>query len=86
MVNPSENMGEARTDSVILTSTGDAADTVVITQRAAPPIFTLTSDDAERVAYDAETASDITFEVGGSATGWEATVIDRDDEANDFSP
>ena len=77
------NTGVERTDTIVFT-TGDVADTVVITQSAGPPIFTLTSDDAETVAYDAETASDITFEVEGGATGWWAGVIDRDDDTNDF--
>ena len=77
------NVRVERTDTIVFT-TGDVADTVVITQSAGPPIFTLTSDDAETVAYDAETASDITFEVGGGATAWWAGVIDRDDDTNDF--
>ena len=58
----------------------DVTDTVVITQSAGPPIFMLTSDSADAVAYDAETASDITFEVGGGATSWTAAVIDGDSE------
>ena len=77
------NDGVERKDTIVFT-TGDVSDTVVITQRAPPPIFTLTSDDAERVAYDAETASDITFNVGGGATAWWAGVIDRDEDTNDF--
>ena len=75
------NTGVELTDTIVFT-TGDVADTIVITQSAGPPIFTLTSDDAETVAYDAETASDITFKVGGGATGWWAGVIDGDSDNN----
>ena len=78
-----ENTGVERTDTIVFT-TGDVADTIVITQSSGPPIFTLTSDDDETIAHDAETASDITFKVGGGATGWWAGVIDRDDDTNDF--
>ena len=82
------NTGVERSAMITFTTeggTGAAKDTTVtITQSAAPPIFILTSDSAETVAYDAETASDITFEVGGGATGWWAGVIDRDDDTNDF--
>ena len=77
------NTGVERTDTIVFT-TGDVADTIVITQSAGPPIFTLTSDDDETIAHDAEAASDITFNVGGGATGWWAGVIDRDEDTNDF--
>ena len=83
MATASANTGVERKDTIVFT-TGDVSDTVVITQSAGPPIFTLTSDSADAVAYDAETASDITFNVGGGATGWWAGVIDRDDDTNDF--
>ena len=82
---PTANMGVERVAKIVISTKGpgDAvSDTLTITQSAGPPIFTLTSDDAEAVAYDAETASDITFEVGGGATGWEATVIDGDSDNN----
>ena len=82
-----ENTGGTRMDTVVITTVGGFGDplkdTIVITQSAGPPIFTLTSDDDETIAYDAESASDITFNVGGGATGWWAGVIDRDD-TNDF--
>ena len=82
------NTGVERSAMITFTTeggTGAAKDTTVtITQSAAPPIFILTSDSAETVAYDAETAGDITFNVGGGATGWRAGVIDRDDDTNDF--
>ena len=83
---PTANTGVERVAKIVISTKGpgDAvSDTLTITQSAGPPIFTLTSDDAETIAYDAETASDITFEVGGGATGWEATVIDGDN-ANNF--
>ena len=75
------NTGVERTDTIVFT-TGDVADTIVITQSAGPPIFTLTSDDDETIAHDAEAASDITFNVGGGATGWWAGVIDGDSSNN----
>ena len=79
MVNPLENMGEARTDSVILTSTGDAADTVVITQRAAPvtlfpPTLIVSTDDDIMIDHDETGALSISFRLGGTAKGWTVTT------------
>ena len=78
------NTGEERVDTVVVGTggEGEATDTIIVTQDAGPPIFTLTSDDAETIAHDAETASDITFEVGGGASGWMAEVIDGDSDNN----
>ena len=81
-----ENTGGTRMDTVVITTVGGFGDplkdTIVITQSAGPPIFTLTSDDDETIAYDAKSASDITFNVGGGATGWWAGVIDGDNTNN----
>ena len=82
---PTENTGVERVAKIVISTTGpgDAvSDTLTITQSAGPPIFTLTSDDAETIAYDAESASDITFNVGGGATAWWAGVIDGDRDNN----
>ena len=84
---PTANTGVERIAKIVISTKGpdDAvSDTLTITQSAGPPIFTLTSDDADTIAYDAESSSDITFNVGGGATGWEATVIDGDANTNDF--
>ena len=72
------NSGIERSATITISTSGPgtspAAVTLTITQAGAPPTLTLTSDVGETIAYDAESASDITFEVGGGATGWEATV------------
>ena len=81
MASATANTGVERKDTIDFTP-GDVSDTVVITQSAGPPTFMLTSANTDTIAYDAETASDITFEVGGGATGWWAVVIDGDSDNN----
>ena len=88
-----ENTGVERTAIITLTTTTDegtekAETTIMIKQGGAPPtlevaIPTPKSGSDTTIAYDATTLN-VMFTVGGGATGWEATVIDRDDEANDF--
>ena len=78
-----ENVGVERSAKIVLSTTGQtgfssAKDSLTITQDGAPPTFMLTSDSAETIAYDAETASDITFNVGGGATGWSSTLAGDD--------
>ena len=79
------NSGIERSATITLSTTGPGTPdeaTLTITQAGAPPMFTLISDSVETLAYDAEAASDITFEVGGGATGWWAGVIDGDSDNN----
>ena len=68
------NTGLERTDTIIFTTTGGVADTVVITQEAVPTIeITDPSNDTISIAYNDTLAQTITFDVGGSATGWTAS-------------
>ena len=87
-----ENTGVERTAIITLTATTEGTEkadtTIMIKQGGAPPtlevsIPTPKSGSDTTIAYDATTLN-VMFTVGGGATGWEATVIDRDDEANDF--
>ena len=71
------NDGLERTDSVILMTTGGVSDTVVITQRAAPPTLVVTTNDAT-INHNAGDFT-ITFTLGGSAVGWSGEVIGEDD-------
>ena len=76
------NDGLERKDTIIFTTTGDIADTVVITQRAGPPTLSLTSDSANTIAYDATDDIDIMFNVGGGATGWTSAITYTPVDAN----
>ena len=74
---PTANTGtDDRNATITFTTTGGtgAASTFTVTiTQAAPPTFMLTSANTDTIAYDAETASDITFEVGGGCdrlVGW----------------
>ena len=79
-----KNSGIERTATITISTLGPEDDTspttatLTITQLGAPPTLVLTSDSAETIAYDADTASNIVFTVGGGATGWTAVVIDGD--------
>ena len=75
------NDGLERKDTIIFTTTGDIADTVVITQRALPTL-SLTSDSANTIAYDATDDIDIMFNVGGGATGWTSKITYTPVDAN----
>ena len=85
----STNSGILRIATITISTLGPEVDTppdtvtLLIIQEGAPPMLTLTSDSVETIAYGAETASDITFEVGGGAELWGAVVID-DDNTNNF--
>ena len=71
-----ENTDEARMDTIVITTvggSGDAADTVIVTQEAVPTIM-VTSSDEITIDYDVTTAQTIEFNVGGSATGWTASI------------
>ena len=62
-------------DTIVITTeggTGDAADTVIVTQEAVPTIM-VTSSDEITIDYDITAAQTIEFNVGGSATGWRVT-------------
>ena len=76
------NNGLERKDTIIFTTTGDIADTVVITQRAGPPTLSLTSDSADTIAYNSTDTIDIMFTVGGSATGWTSAITYAPVDAN----
>ena len=54
----------------------------MITQRAAPPTLSLTSDSANTIAYDATDDIDIMFNVGGGATGWTSKITYTPVDAN----
>ena len=79
---PGLNDGLERKDTIIFTTTGGIADTVVITQRDAPPTLSLTSDIANTIAYDATDDIDIMFNVGGGATGWTSKITYTPVDAN----
>ena len=72
-----ENTGGERMDTVVITTvggTGDAADTVIVTQEAVPTIkVTDSSDGMITINHDVTDAQTIMFDVGGSATGWTAS-------------
>ena len=77
MATPTANTGAARTATITLSTTrgtDTVSQTVVITQAEAPHTLTLTSRNMT-IAHDAATtASDITFNVGGGATGWSSSI------------
>ena len=79
---PGLNDGLERKDTIIFTTTGGVADTVVITQRAAPPTLSLTSDSADTIAYNSTDDIDIMFNVGGGATGWTSAITYAPANAN----
>ena len=73
------NTGVERSATITISTTGPEATTPVtatltITQGGAPPMLMLTSVD-ETIDHDAEAASDITFNVGGGATGWVSSIV-----------
>ena len=79
---PGLNDGLERKDTIIFTTTGGVADTVVITQRAAPPTLSLTSNSADTIAYNSTDDIDIMFNVGGGATGWTSKITYTPVDAN----
>ena len=80
----SMNTGVERTAIITITTTGSSdpsSVTFTITQRGAAPVLTFTPVD-ETIAYDAESANDITFNVGGGATGWISNIVYTPDGAD----
>ena len=83
MAIPKKNSGiEDRTDTIILSTTGQIGDPVsdifTITQKAAPRITLTSRSDGGNidVAHDDTIPRTISFALGGSATGWESSIID----------
>ena len=78
MAIPMENTGMERTDTIIFTTTGGVADTVVITQGAAPsvdsPTLMVSTFEDTTINHDATEALAITFDLGGRAKGWTSEV------------
>ena len=72
MATPVLNNGLERKDTIIFTTTGDIADNVVITQRAAPPTLVISTSD-QTINHNAGDFT-ITFDLGGGAMGWESSV------------
>ena len=75
-VTTAENTGEARVDTVVVGTggEGEATDTIIVTQEAIPTIVvTDPSDGMITINHDVVDAQFITFDVGGSATGWVAS-------------
>ena len=72
MATPGKNAGVERKDTIVFT-TGDVADTVVITQSASPalpPALTLSSGNTDTLAHGAGSTSTIEFGVANAT--WEA--------------
>ena len=70
--------GADRMATITFTTTGDATDMVIITQRADPstsaaPTVSISTTDKTIEANDTSAIS-VAFTVGGNATGWESTV------------
>ena len=75
-----ENEGVKRIAMLTLSTTGQsgfsaATREIIIVQSGAPPTFMLTSANIDTIAHNAETARDITFNVGGGATGWSSNIV-----------
>ena len=69
------NTGEARVDTVVVGTggAGEATDTIIVTQEAVPTILLMDPVDGTISIGYAVTDTTITFNVGGSATGWRVT-------------
>ena len=79
---PSENTGlEARTQTIIFTTTGGITGMITITQRAATPTVSITTTD-KTIAATATAAIDVVFIVGGNATGWTSAITYTPANAN----
>ena len=76
------NMGMERTATITIKtegSSGAALDTMItIVQATSPPVLRLISSNKEVIAHDRITVKNIIFDVGGSATGWEVSVVEDD--------
>ena len=79
---PVKNNGVERTDTITLRTTGQkgTADSVLltITQEGKPvlELISHTNDENIKIVYDNTDSIPITFNVGGSAKGWESEIID----------
>ena len=75
----SENTGLSRMDTIVITTRGGFGnplkETIVITQAGAPPMLRFTSNNRDTLAHNATVASDITFNIGGGATGWVSSIV-----------
>ena len=86
MAKPDENMNvEERTDTIILSTTGhidggaSVSDIFTITQKAAPEIkLTSPGDTSISIPHHDIMPRTISFALGGSATGWESSIIDTE--------
>ena len=74
----SNDTGSERTAEIVITTVGSlgtaVTETVTITQEEAPTI-TLSTSAAVNINYDVVAAQTITFNVGGSATGWTSNIV-----------
>ena len=83
------NTGVERTATITLTTTGigtPAIQTIVITQQSPPTIMLSTSN--QTIAHNSIDPIDISFTVGGGATGWRSAITYTPADANfiTFSP
>ena len=74
----SNDTGSERTAEIVITTEGSVgtavSETVMITQEEAPTI-TLSTSAAVDIGYDVTAVQTITFNVGGSATGWTSNIV-----------
>ena len=87
---PMENTGVERSAVITLTTrggTGVATTNIIITQESVPTIALSTSRDIN-IAYNEVSAQLLTFDIGGSATGWIASsdqdFVTLDNEIGEF--
>ena len=72
MATPTINTGVERTATITLTTTGMGMPAIVITQQSPPTIMLSTSN--QTIAHNSTDPIDISFTVGGSATGWTSAI------------
>ena len=80
-VTVAKNAGGERMDTIVIMTVGGmgdpVTDTIIVTQEAVPTIeVTDPSDKMITIDYNAVTDTTITFNVGGSATGWKVSSED----------
>ena len=83
MATPTINTGVERTATITLTTTGmgmPVTQTIVITQQSPPTIMLSTSN--QTIAHNSTDPIDISFTVGGSATGWTSAITYTPASAN----
>ena len=77
--------GSERMQTITFTTVGGVTDMITITQRAAPPAAAPTvsiSTMDTTIEASAAAAIDVVFTVGGSATGWNSSILYTPDGAN----